>query len=83
LISEETGKRLLAWLNSGVSPIERAKELLVDALADIAAAKDMSSLHSAFNAAKTIALGFDDLVQQVVAAKDKRKSALSQQRQSA
>ncbi|WP_028616755.1 ATP-binding protein [Pseudomonas canadensis] len=81
LITEETGRRLLAWLNSGVSPEERAKELLVDALADIATAKDMASLQSAFNAAKAIALGFDDLVQQVVAAKDKRKNELSPQRQ--
>lgn len=83
LITEETGRRLLAWLNSGVSPEERAKELLVDALADIATAKDMASLQSAFNAAKAIAVGFDDLVQQVVAAKDKRKNDLSPQRQSA
>lgn len=83
LITEETGRRLLAWLNSGVSPEERAKELLVDALADIATAKDMASLQSAFNAAKAIAVGFDDLVQQVVAAKDKRKNELSPQRQSA
>lgn len=42
LITEETGKRLLAWLNSGVSPEDRAKELLVDALTDIATAKDMA-----------------------------------------
>lgn len=83
LITAETGRRLLAWLNSGVSPEERAKELLVDALADIASAKDMASLQSAFNAAKAIAVGFDDLVQQVVAAKDKRKNELSPQRQSA
>lgn len=83
LITVETGRRLLAWLNSGVSPEERAKELLVDALADIASAKDMGSLQSAFNAAKAIAVGFDDLVQQVVTAKDKRKNELSPQRQSA
>ncbi|KAE9643013.1 ATP-binding protein [Pseudomonas sp. PB106] len=83
LISEETGRRLLAWLNSGVSPEERAKELLVDALADIASAKDMASLQSAFNAAKAIAVGFDDLVQWVVTAKDKRKNELSPKRQSA
>jgi hypothetical protein len=83
LISEETGKRLLAWLNSGVSPEDRAKELLVDALADIAAAEDMPSLHSAFNAAKVIALGFDDLVQQVVFAKDKRKAELDPERKTA
>ena len=83
LITADTGRRLLAWLNSGVSPEERAKELLVDALADIASAKDMASLQSAFNAAKAIAVGFDDLVQQVVTAKDKRKNELSPQRQSA
>lgn len=83
LITAETGRRLLAWLNSGVSPEERAKELLVDALADIASAKDMASLQSAFNAAKAIAVGFDDLVQQIVTAKDKRKNELSPQRQSA
>lgn len=83
LITEETGRRLLAWLNSGVSPEERAKELLVDALADIASAKDMASLQSAFNAAKVIAVGFDDLLQWVVTAKDKRKNELSPQRQSA
>ncbi|QXI02978.1 ATP-binding protein [Pseudomonas monsensis] len=83
LITADTGRRLLAWLNSGVSPEERAKELLLDALADIASAKDMASLQSAFNAAKAIAVGFDDLVQQVVTAKDKRKNELSPQRQSA
>ncbi|WP_226456137.1 ATP-binding protein [Pseudomonas sp. AF03-9] len=83
LISADTGVRLLTWLNSGLNPEERAKELLVDALADIASAKDMPSLQSAFNAAKAIAVGFDDLVQQVVSAKDKRKNELSSQRQSA
>ncbi|WP_426125243.1 ATP-binding protein [Pseudomonas sp. PSPC2-3] len=83
LISADTGVRLLTWLNSGLNPEERAKELLVDALADIASAKDMASLQSAFNAAKAIAVGFDDLVQQVVSAKDKRKNELSSQRQSA
>lgn len=83
LITQDTGRRLLAWLNSGVSPEDRAKELLVDALADIASAKDMASLQSAFNAAKAIAAGFDDLIAKVVAAKDKRKSELSPERQSA
>lgn len=83
LISIKTGERLLAWLNSGISPEDRAKELLIDALADIVNAKDMPSLHSAFNAAKVIAYGFDDLLDQVVTAKDKRKHELSPQEQSA
>ncbi|MNE54783.1 hypothetical protein D3C80_1495950 [compost metagenome] len=77
LISEATGRRLLAWLTSGASPEARAKELLVDALADISAAKDIAALHSAFNAAKAISIGFDDLVHQVIAAKDKRKAELT------
>jgi hypothetical protein len=83
LITEDTGRRLLAWLNSGISPEVRAKELLVDALADIASAKDMTSLQFAFNAAKAIAVGFDDLITQVVAAKDKRKSDLDPERRTA
>lgn len=83
LVSIETGERLLVWLNSGVSPEDRAKELLIDALADIVTAKDMPSLHSAFNAAKVIAYGFDDLLDKVVIAKDKRKIELSPQEQSA
>ncbi|MNL76695.1 hypothetical protein D3C87_2027060 [compost metagenome] len=61
----------------------RAKELLVDALADIASAKDMTSLQFAFNAAKAIAVGFNDLITQVVAAKDKRKSELDPERRTA
>lgn len=83
LISAETGKRLLAWLNSGISPEARARELLVDALVDIATAKDMASLHSAFNAAKAIAQGFDELIPQVVSAKDKRKAELDPERKTA
>ena len=83
LVTADTGRRLLSWLNAGVNPEARAKDLLVDALADIAKAADMSGLQAAFNAAKAIAMGFDDLVSQVVAAKDKRKYELTPQEQSA
>lgn len=79
LISEKTGRKLLDWLNSGVNPEQRARELLVDAIADMSSAPDMQALQSAFNAAKTIAVGFDALMQQVIDAKDKRKAELSQQ----
>lgn len=44
LIGADTGRRLLAWLNSGLNPEDRAKEQLVDALADIANAPDMARL---------------------------------------
>lgn len=83
LISEETGKRLLSWLNSGISPEERAKELLVDAIADIRQAADMAALESAYNAGRVIVHGFDNLKPSLVAAKEIRKAELNKARQSA
>ncbi|WP_421547395.1 ATP-binding protein [Pseudomonas sp. QD4] len=83
LISEDTGKRLLNWLNSGISPEERAKELLVDAIADIHQALDMAALESAYNAGRVIVHGFDNLKPALVAAKEIRKAELNKGRQSA
>lgn len=83
LISEDTGKRLLNWLNSGISPEERAKELLVDAIADIHQAVDMAALESAYNAGRVIVHGFDNLKPALVAAKEIRKAELNKARQSA
>lgn len=83
LISDETGKRLLNWLNSGISPEDRAKELLVDAITDIHQAADMAALESAYNAGRVIVHGFDNLKPALVAAKEIRKAELSKARQSA
>lgn len=83
LIREETGKRLLSWLNSGISPEERAKELLVDAIADIRQAADMAALESAYNAGRVIVHGFDNLKPSLVAAKEIRKAELNKARQPA
>lgn len=83
LISADTGRRLLAWLNSGISPEERAKELLVDAIADITKAPDMAALESAYNAGRVIVQGFDNLKPALVAAKEIRKAELNKARQSA
>lgn len=83
LISMETGKRLLGWLNSGISPEERAKELLVDAIADIHSAPDMAALESAYNAGRPIVQGFDSLKPALVAAKEIRKAELSKAKVSA
>lgn len=83
LISADTGRRLLAWLNSGISPEERAKELLVDAIADIRQAVDMAALESAYNAGRVIVQGFDNLKPALVAAKEIRKAELNKARQSA
>ena len=83
LITEATGAKLLDWLNSSTNPEARARELLVDALADMNAAPDLQSLHSAFNAALAIAQGFPALKQQVATVKDKRKAELTQQTETA
>ncbi|CAH0230533.1 MULTISPECIES: ATP-binding protein [Pseudomonas] len=83
LISADTGRRLLAWLNSGLNPEDRAKEQLVDALADIANAPDMAALESAYNAGRVIVHGFDNLKPALVAAKEIRKAELNKARQSA
>lgn len=83
LISEDTGKRLLNWLNSGISPEDRAKELLVDAIADIRQAADMAALESAYNAGRVIVHGFDNLKPALVSAKEIRKAELSRAKESA
>jgi hypothetical protein len=82
LISANTGARLLAWLNSGLNPEDRAKEQLVDAIADIANAPDMAALESAYNAGRVIVQGFDSLKPALVAAKEIRKAELNKARQS-
>ena len=83
LIGADTGRRLLAWLNSGLNPEDRAKEQLVDALADIANAPDMAALESAYNAGRVIVHGFNNLKPTLVAAKEIRKAELNKARQSA
>lgn len=83
LISADTGARLLAWLNSGLNPEDRAKEQLVDAIADITSAPDMAALESAYNAGRVIVQGFDNLKPALVAAKEIRKAELNKARQSA
>ena len=83
LISEDTGKRLLNWLNSGIRPEDRAKELLVDAIADIRQAADMAALESAYNAGRVIVHCFDNLKPALVSAKEIRKAELSRAKESA
>ena len=69
----------MAWLNGGTS----VKDQLVDLIADIANAKDMESLQSAYNAAYTTARGDDESLAKVVEAKDKRKAQLNPAKESA
>jgi hypothetical protein len=79
VITEETGKKLIAWLQGGTS----AKDQLVDLIADIATAPDIPKLQDAFNAAVSVARSDDELLSQIVSAKDKRKSELYTQQATA
>lgn len=79
VITEETGRKLIAWLNGGTS----VKDQLVDLIADIATAQDMESLQSAFSAARATARGDDESLAKVVEAKDKRKAQLTPVQESA
>lgn len=79
VITEETGRKLIAWLNGGAS----VKDQLVDLIADIANAKNMESLQSAFSAACATARGDNESMAKVIDAKDKRKAELSPQQASA
>lgn len=79
VITEETGRKLIAWLNGGTS----VKDQLVDLIADIANAKNIEALQSAFSAACATARGDDESVAKIVEAKDKRKAELQPQQASA
>lgn len=79
VITEDTGRKLIAWLNGGTS----VKDQLVDLIADIANAKNMESLQSAFSAACATARGDNESMAKVIDAKDKRKAQLTQLEQSA
>lgn len=72
VITEETGRKLMAWLNGGTS----VKDQLLDLMPAIAQAATINELQDAYNAAYTIARGDESLVAGVVAAKDKRKAQL-------
>ena len=80
VISEETGRRLLAWLESG-EPTRMAEGAVADHLAAIEAAADIESLKAAYKTAYTAARDAGDAAAgaQFEAAKDERKSALTQE----
>lgn len=75
VITEDTGRKLIGWLNGGTS----VKDQLVDLIADIATAPAMDALQSAYTAAYSAARGDDESLAKIVAAKDKRKAELAPQ----
>lgn len=81
LISEETGRKLLQWLNSGMSPRERAEGMMIDFIASLQQASSLEDLKSAFGVAWRELDQLHDLQAQVKACYEKRKSEFSAQEQ--
>lgn len=78
VISEDTGRRLLAWLNDGKSQAELQATALQDALSKIPATETMQELQSVYSAAYRILEQSPDHLAQLNSAKDQRKAALAE-----
>ncbi len=78
VISEETGRRLLAWLNDGKSQADLQATALQDALSKIPVTETMQELQSVYSAAYRILEQSPDYLAQLNAAKDQRKAELAE-----
>ena len=78
VISEDTGRRLLAWLNDGKSQADPQATALQDALSKIPVTETMQELQSVYSAAYRILEQSPDHLAQLNAAKDKRKAELAE-----
>lgn len=78
VISEETGRRLLAWLNDGKSQADLQATALQDALSKIPVTETMQELQSVYSAAYRILEQSPDNLAQLNAAKDQRKAELAE-----
>ncbi|QDR69263.1 ATP-binding protein [Pseudomonas sp. BJP69] len=78
VISEETGRRLLAWLNDGKSQADLQATALQDALSKIPVTETMQELQSVYSAAYRILEQSPDHLAQLNAAKDKRKAEIAE-----
>ena len=78
VISEDTGRRLLAWLNDGKQQADLQTTALQDALSKIPLTETMQELQSVYSAAYRILEQSPDHLEQLNAAKDQRKAILSE-----
>ena len=78
VISEDTGRRLLAWLNDGKSQADLQATALQDALSKIPLTETMQELQSVYSAAYRILEQSPDHLAQLNAAKDQRKAELAE-----
>lgn len=81
LITEDTGRMLLDWLNCGASGRERAEAAIVDLVAAIDQAPTLEDLKSAFGVAWRELAGEADLQEKAKARYESRKTALNQSSQ--
>ena len=81
IITEDTGRKLLDWLNCGTGQRERAESMMVDFIATLEQATNLEDLKSAFGAAWRELTGEPDLQAQVKADYEKRKTILTEQEQ--
>ncbi|NIX95342.1 ATP-binding protein [Pseudomonas fulva] len=78
VISEDTGRRLLAWLNDGKSQADLQATALQDALSKIPVTETMQELQSVYSAAYRILEHSPDQLAQLNTAKDQRKAELAE-----
>ncbi|MCX5511252.1 ATP-binding protein [Pseudomonas sp. BJa3] len=78
VISEDTGRRLLAWLNDGKAQDWLQATALQDALSKIPVTETMQELQSVYSAAYRILEQSPDHLEQLNVAKDKRKAELAE-----
>lgn len=78
VISEDTGRRLLAWLNDGKSQADLQATALKDALSKIPVTETMQELQTVYSAAYRILEYSPDHLAQLNTAKDQRKAELAE-----
>jgi hypothetical protein len=78
IITPDTGKRLLAWLNDGRSQEQQARDVVEDAVSKIPLTETIGELQSVYAAAYRQAQEYPEVLAMLNEAKDQRKAELTQ-----